>query len=323
MPRPDDSTLDPEDLRAVEEQAHRLLDRADAWDRYPVPVDDILSAAKVRLAPTSAFDSDAIVSYLKGKATAAQARIKSAMSKVFGLYDADEAVIHIDSTVVKAKQTFLKLHETGHHDIPWHRKIFRFFQDCMKTLAPDVADRFEREANNFARYLLFKGPNFAEHAADCPFGLKTPIALARKYGASLYAAAREYARTNHRACVVLVLEPLENGAGSALPAPVRRIESSPAFRSRFGHLTVEAITPDNPLWRVIPIHGRMTRPIPLAIPDRNGQQHECLAEAFKTPYNILILLYPVAELTATTVLMPAAANSAISIEPARRWNPAP
>ena len=128
MTRPDDSTLDPDDLRAVEEQAHRLLDRADAWDRYPIPVNDILLAAKVRLAPTSAFDAEAIVSYLKGKATATRARIKSAMSKVFGLYDADEALIHIDSTVVKAKQTFLKLHETGHHDIPWHRKIFRFFQ---------------------------------------------------------------------------------------------------------------------------------------------------------------------------------------------------
>lgn len=320
MPRPDDSTLDPEALRAVEEQAHRLLDRADAWERYPVPVDDILSAAKVRLAPTSVFDPDAIVSYLKGKATAAQARIKSAMSKVFGLYDAGEAVIHIDSTVVKAKQTFLKLHETGHHDIPWHRKIFRFFQDCKKTLAPDVADRFEREANNFARYLLFKGSNFAEHAADCPFEIKTPIALAGKFGASLYAAAREYARTNHRACVVLVLEPLENGAGSALPAPVRRIESSPAFRARFGHPTVKAITPDNPLWPVIPIRRRMTRPIPLAISDLNGQQHECLAEAFNTTYNILILLYPVAELTATTVLMPTAATS---IEPARGWNPTP
>ena len=151
---------------------------------------------------------------------------------------------------------------------------------------------------------------------------KTPIALARKFGASVYAAAREYARTNPRACVVFVLEPLENGAGSALPAPVRRIESSLAFRARFGHPTVKAITPDHPLWPVIPIHRRMRRPVPLTISDLNGQQHECLAEAFDTTYNILILLYPVAELTATTVLMPAAATSTTSTESARRWNPA-
>ena len=70
-------------------------------------------AAEIRIASTSVFESSAIVSYLKGKAADTGARIKSAISKVFGLYDATEGVIHIDNTVVEAKQTFLKLHETG------------------------------------------------------------------------------------------------------------------------------------------------------------------------------------------------------------------
>ena len=305
MTRPDDSTLDPEDLRAVEEQAHRLLDRADAWDRYPVPVDDILSAAKVRLAPTSAFDAAAIVSYLKEKTTDAGARIKSAISKVFGLYDAAEALIHVDDTVVEAKQTFLKLHETGHHDMPVHRKMFRIFQDCRKTLAPDVADRFEREANNFARFLLFKGRTFAEHAADYPFEIKTPMTLARTFGASVYAAAREFARTNPRACVLFVLEPLEHHENSGFRAPVRRIEPSPAYIARFGRPTVDVVTRGHLLWPVVPIHRKMTKAVPLTVTDLNGQQHECLAEAFDTTYNILILLYPVTALTTTAVLVPA------------------
>ena len=305
MTRPDDSTLDPEDLRAVEEQAHRLLDRADAWDRYPVPVDDILSAARVRLAPTSAFDAAAIVSYLKEKTADAGARIKSAISKVFGLYDAAEALIHVDDTVVEAKQTFLKLHETGHHDMPVHRRMFRIFQDCKKTLAPDVADHFEREANNFARFLLFKGRTFAEHAADCPFEIKTPMTLARTFGASVYAATREFARTNPRACVVFVLDPLENHEDSGLRAPVRRIEPSPAYVARFGRPTVDVVTRDHLLWPVVPIHRKMTKAVPLIITDLNGQRHECLAEAFDTTYNILILLYPVTALTTTAVLTPA------------------
>lgn len=292
MPRPDDSTLEPEDLRAVEEQAHRLLDRADAWDRYPVPVDDILAAARVRVAPTSAFDPAAIISYLRGKATDVGAHIKTAMSKVFGLYDAAEALIHVDGTVVEARQTFVKLHETGHHDIPTHRKMFRFFQDCEKTLSPDVADQFEREANNFARFLLFKGSTFAEHAADSPFEIKTPMKLAKKFGASVYAATREFARTNPRACVVFVLEPQKNGAGSGFRVPVRRIEHSPAFLARFGRYTDDVITPGHPLWPVIPIRSKMKK-VPLTIIDLNGQQHECRAEAFDTTYNILILLYPV------------------------------
>ena len=229
MPRPDDSALDPEDLRAVEDRAHQLLDRADAWDRYPVPVDDILAAAKVHLAPTSAFDPAAIVSYLKGKAADVSANIKAAMDKVLGLYDAAEALIHVDGTTVEARQTFIKLHETGHHDIPTHRKMFRFFQDCKKTLSPDVADQFEREANNFARFLLFKGSTFAEHAADSPFEIRTPMKLAREFGASVYAATREFARTNPRACVVFVLEPPKNDTGYGLRASVRRIEHSPVF----------------------------------------------------------------------------------------------
>ena len=304
MTRPDDSTLDREDLRAVEKQAQGLLDRADAWDRFPVPVDDILSAANVRVTPTGAFDPDTIVSYLRGKAAVAGARIKSAIGKVFGLYDAKEAVIHIDNTVVDAKQTFLKLHETGHHDMPTHRKLFRFFQDCNKTLSPDVADQFEREANNFARFLLFKGPTFAQHAADYPLDIKTPMRLARTFGSSVYAAAREFARTNHRACVIFALEPLENDQGSGFRAPVRRIEPSPAFVAQFGRPTVEAVTRDHLLWPVIPIDRRMTEAVPLAVTDRNGQQHECLAEAFDTTYNILILLYPITALATTTVPMP-------------------
>ena len=312
MTRPDDSTLDPEDLRAVEEQAHRLLDRADAWNRYPAPVEDILAAAKVRLAPTSAFDPAAIISYLRGKTAGAHGRIKSAITKVFGLYDASEALIHVDNTVVESRQTFVTLHETGHHDIPWHRKVFRFFQDCEKTLAPDVADQFEREANNFARFLLFKGMTFAERAADCPFGIKTPMKLAKTFGASIYAAAREFARTNPRACVVFVLEPLETDRTPVLRAPVRRIEPSPAYVARFGRPTVDALTPGHMLWPVIPIGRKMTRPVPLTISDLNGQRHECLAEAFDTTYNVLILLYPETALTATTVVMPPSANSTVS-----------
>ena len=320
MTRPDDSTLDPEALRAVEEKAHRLLDRADAWNRYPVPVDDILRAAKVRRAPTSAFDLAAIVPYLSGKTAEAGARLKAAISKVFGLYDADEALIHVDDSVVESRQTFVTLHETGHHDLPWHRKIFRVFQDCEKTLAPDVADRFEREANNFARYLLFKGTSFAETAADHPFGIRTPMKLARTFGASIYAAAREYARTNHRACVVFVLEPLQTTEGSELRAPVRRIEPSPAFLAQFGRPVVDVLTPGHQLWPVVPIQRKMTQPVSLAIEDRNGQRHDCLAEAFNNTYNILILLYPTTALTTTTVLMPPPANPA---NPARSWNPGP
>jgi IrrE N-terminal-like domain len=155
--KPDDSSLDADQRLAVEERARQLLDRASAWDRFPTPVEDILAAAQLRVAPTSIFDPARILAFVRDKTAETASRLKSAISKVLGLYDAGERIIHIDDTVAESKQTFLKLHETGHHELPVHRKLFRFFQDCEKTLAPETADLFEREANNFARFALFQG----------------------------------------------------------------------------------------------------------------------------------------------------------------------
>jgi hypothetical protein len=302
--KPDDSSLDPEDLRAVEERAHRLLDRANAWDRFPVPIDDILAAANVKLAPTSLFDPVAILEYIKGKATDTGLRIKSAVAKVLGIYDAAENTIHIDDTVVKSKKNFLTLHETAHHDLPVHRKLFRLFQDCEKNLLPEMSDQFEREANNFARFALFKGDTYAKYAADCAFDIKTPIALAKKFGASNYASAREFARTNHRACIVYILEPIQFVQGHGAQAAVRRIEASPSFIKQFGLPNDTLITLSHALGSVLPVGRKMTRPRSLSIKDRNGAPHECLAEAFDTTHNVIILLYPVQALGKQTIILP-------------------
>ena len=302
MAKANNNGLSADDLRVVERRASRLLDRADAWEIFPVPIGEILAAANIQLASTNAFDPAAILAYVQGKTARAVTRIKSALAKVLGLYDAGEKIIHIDNTVVKSKQTFLKLHETAHHDLPTHRKMFHFFQDCEKTLTPEIADKFEQEANNFARFVLFKGDVFSRQAADSALDIKTPINLARKFGASVYASAREFARTNHRACAVYVLEPLKFIKGAGAQAAVRRIEASPAFIAQFGQPTDTAVTSDHFLWPVIPIQGRMVWPMSLSITDKNGEAHECVAEAFDTTYNVLILLYPKKALTAKTII---------------------
>jgi hypothetical protein len=302
--KPDDSTLNPDDLRAVEERARKLLDRADAWGTLPTPIEDILASAQIQVAPTSLFDPAQILAYIRSKGGDFAHRIKSAVSKVFGLYDAGERVIHIDDTVVESKQNFLKLHETGHHEIPTHRKLFRLFQECEKTLAPDIADQFEREANNFARFALFQGDAYARCAADCALEIKTPMKLANKFGASVYASAREFARTHHRACVVYVLEPIQYVQGNGAQALVRRIEASPAFLRQFGRPTDTLITHDHLFGPVLPIGRKMTRPVTLSITDLDGTDHECVAEAFDTKHNVIVLLYPVHALTTTTIVLP-------------------
>jgi len=189
--KPDDSSLQSFELAAVERQALNLLNRASALDVFPTPVEDILAAAQLRVAPKGMFDTAAFLTFVKKKTAQAAQSLKSALSKVFGLYDANEQIIHIDDSVGPSKQTFLKLHEVGHHELPTHRKIFSLFQDCERTLAPTVADQFEREANNFARFALFQGDRYKHMAADMAMGIKTPMALAKKFGASQYASSQE------------------------------------------------------------------------------------------------------------------------------------
>lgn len=304
MAKPDDSSLTPDQLRAVEKRARQLLDRASVWERFPTPINDILAAAKLQVAPVSIFNPASILAYIKNKAAYAAYSVKHAISKLFGVYDAEESVIHIDDTVKESKQNFLKLHETGHHEIPTHKKAFRFFQDCEKTLSPEISDLFEREANNFARYALFQGDGYAKVAADCAFEITTPIKLAKKFGASVYASAREFARTNSKACLVYILEPIEYVAGTGAQAAVRRIEPSPSFKAQFGCPAETVITLDHALGPILPLGRKMTRARSLPIYDLNGTEHECLAEAFDTTFNVLILVYPVRALTASTIIMP-------------------
>lgn len=297
MTKPDDASLSPQDLAAIEKHAVRLLDESDAWDVYPVPIEDLLATASLQLAPSSAFNGAAIMAYIKGKAAAATQNIKSAVSKIFGIYDANESLIHIDDTVKISKQNFLKLHETGHHRIPTHRKMYQLFQDCEETLSHDIADQFEREANNFARYVLFKGETFGQMAADSALDIKVPIRLAKKFGASIYASCREYARSNQRDCLVYVLEPIETINGAHLVAEIRRIEASPTFAARFGIPQDKVITPSHAIWPAIPIGKKMALPHQFTIQDRNAVSHECLAEGFDTTYNLIILVYPTHALT--------------------------
>jgi hypothetical protein len=152
-----------------------------------------------------------------------------------------------------------------------------------------------------------------QYTADCPFGIKTAIKLADTFGSSVYASAREFARTNARACVVYALEPIEFVAGKGAQARVRRIEPSPLFRLQFGEPNDTCIDLDHILGPLLPIGRRMTRPRSVGMRDVNGTLHDCVAEAFDTKWNVFILLYPVRELTASTIILPAQAAHPPSI----------
>ncbi len=276
----------------MEEAARRLLDRADAWGTIPAPIDDLLEAAKLKVVPTSIFDPRAIAAYAKVAGGKVADTVKKALGKIWGVLDTAEEVIHIDDSVTLGKQLFLKLHETGHFELPHQKKLFRFFEDSQEELDPSVADLFEREANNFASFIMFNGAAFSEQAAQSVLCFHSVKKLHKTFGVSLYAGLREYARTHRHPCLALALERPTFCPNGRFRSDVRRIEVSAAYAAQFPLPTAQVITSKHVLGPLVPFMRRATKPTTFRIRDRAGMDHEFVGEALDTTFNVLIFACP-------------------------------
>lgn len=302
MKRPNDYHLTSEQWISIRRAAEQALRGGGGFGRWPTPVSDIMTAAKVVLAPPEALTERFILG-LRRRFTAG---LKRAIEKVRGIYDAVARLIYVDASLLEVKQTFVKLHETGHAVIPHQKGVYAMVEDCRKTLEPDIADLFDREANVFASEVLFQLDGFITEARDSPFGLRVPLALGKRYGASCYAAIRQYVMKSDRACVVVVLDPPEVLDGTGIRANVRRVVPSPAFIQQFSNLTwPEYVSSGDEIGNMIPLGQRkMSRPQAISLRDNNGVLHECIAEAFCHKYNCFILIHSASTTVRTQVILP-------------------
>jgi Zn-dependent peptidase ImmA (M78 family) len=293
--RPDDSLLDTHQLVAVQRCADRLLREASAIGRFPTPVDDLLKAAKLMVVDDAVLDASALRQFLnkaKARVKGGIATIKSALSKVLGLYECHERLVVIDNDTPEPKVPFIKLHEAGHGTMPHQNKVYHLIHDCEKTLDTEIADLFEREANVFASEVLFQGDVFSTEAHGQSFGIKVPMRLAKKYGASNYSTFRRYVRTNPHACCVVVLEPSVPDLNGGFTAEVRRVVMSTSFEAIYdGKVLCSAVTGCHPLAPVVPRFGRrLTAEREIILVDRNSEEHVCIAAAFDTTHNTFVLV---------------------------------
>lgn len=289
MTRPDDSLLQPHELANVQRHADRLLREASAIGRFPTPIDDIMAAAKLTVVDDEVLTESLLRQFLK-KAKSGIATIKSALSKVLGLFEASDRLVVIDKEARKPRVPFIKLHEAGHGTLPHQSKVYALIHDCEKTLDPEITDLFEREANVFASEALFQGEVFTKEAEQLDFGVKAPVALARKFGSSNYAAFRRFVITSSNACCVVVLEPAVHHVDGSFSAEVRRVVMNKSFEKIYdGKGLTTAVTGSHVLGPVIP-RRRMTFDHEIVLTDRNSDERICIAEAFDTGRNILILI---------------------------------
>jgi len=313
MNRSDDSVLEPHQLANVQAHAERLLKEASAHGRFPTPVEDLIAAAKLTVVEDEVLDDNFIQRFLH-KTKVSVASLKSALSKVLGLFETHERLVLIDRNTPTPRVPFVKLHEAGHGTLPHQRKAYALVQDCEKTLDPDITDLFEREANVFASEALFQGGIFASEAHAYDFSMKVPIKLAKKYGASNYAAFRRYVTTNPRVCCLVVLEPAVQLQDGKTVADVRRVIASKSFSVVYDPGTLFLpVTDGHPLHPLIP-RRRMVYPRELVLKDRNSEDRECIGESFDTTHQILVLIRDVGPVNRKSIIMPGSSDFGLTWE---------
>ena len=268
----------------------------------PTPVDQILAVAQVEEIMEDVL-SETFLARLRRKAGNS---LKQAVSKVLGVFDAVSSLVFIDQLLVPVKKRFVRLHEAAHGFLPWQRPMYRIVEDCEKSLDPDAAALFDREANVFASEILFQNDTFHNLAADEPFEVWTPIRLAKKFNASLYSSIRQYVSKSDRCCVVLILNPPELIKGAGFKASLRRVVSSSKFAEMFGdHRWAQIYTPDDQIGRLVPLGKRRSSgKHEVVITDSNGDRNICIAESFTQTHQVFVLIHAVKSLGRSKIIIP-------------------
>jgi hypothetical protein len=258
-----------EDLHSahdIEQCTDALLKAANAYGRYPTPVDDIVAARGLQESPDFTID-EGILAAMPQKA---RDLVRRAARGLRGALDRRERIVHISENIThEGQKRFVKLHEASHDTLSRTTKIL-----------------FEKEANQGAAELLFQRGGFAHDAKSLAIGTAAVVYLSQRYGSSLHAAFRRFAETHNEAVQVIRLSPCPNGDGSYTRyEQVRSVKWS----QRFG---TSALYPR----RLHPAHHPFLAAIDHALDeapllDRNGLRVDVQIETLNTGYGLFVLLW--------------------------------
>ena len=293
----DDSSLSPEEYAEVKRIADALLRKADAYGKFPTPVDDILETAQLVVDRTVSleFQSDSIIKSFRSLVGKKARPLVSGMKKLFGLLHIPSGEIYLDQSQHVNKQTWVKLHETGHGCIPHQKRMYQLVEDGEYELDPGTEELFEREANNFAAETLYQLDTYEKVAADYIVSIRTPMELSKKFGGSIYSSIRRYVTTHFSPIGLAVYDQVEKEAGQYLFQLRRQPIASEAFRKKYAGFTwPNPCTNGNWLWPLL--RRRKLAEEIATIEDDTGVTHECEIHLFNSTHQIFVMLIPVAKL---------------------------
>lgn len=203
--------------------------------------------------------------------------------RILGALWFKERVVFVDRSLPEPRQLFTDAHEASHVMCEWHEPTLEL--DNEDTLFREVRRQVDQEANFGAAQLIFQGASFHRRALREQVSLRTPLALARDYGASLHAAVHYYAE-EHPDCVALLVSGRYPLSGGSLP--IWKSVSSARFQKRFGSVhellpgRTLSIAEDGVLAEILVASRTAVDPPDklVAIPDRDGTKVAFVAEAF-------------------------------------------
>lgn len=271
----------------IENVAFDILNRSKSLGIFPTPINKIVQYTELKV---SKKDLSVIPANYIGKANEA---LKKALRKVRGALDRQEKTIYLDLKQISARNKFTKLHETGHHVLPWQRKMYEYVEDDKLSLNPDTEEEFEAEANFFASSILFQLDRFEEEMGKLPLALNSSIVLAKMFGSSIHASLRRYVERSNRRCALIVLNKYE---------PVNQVASlrdyfqSPKFSNDFGMIHwSEVIGINFPFIVDMAYNKRFNENGLMNIEDPNNGTMSLKYHFFDNSYNGFVLIMPVGE----------------------------
>jgi len=216
------------DGEAIGQAADRLLRKADAYGRWPTPVDDLIAAADL-VEPDHSMLSNFVLEQ-------APAHLRGIMRKLSGrvraVLDRKEREIHVDPTIQsQGRLAFHKLHEVSHDMFEWQKALG--FADDDATLSLSTRKLFEWQANQGAAELLFQRNGFRDVAREYTTSMAAVVELAALVGSSAHATFRRFVEVQDFAVagVVMDISPCAHD-----PLAYRRHEAicSESWETQFG-----------------------------------------------------------------------------------------
>lgn len=216
----------------IDKISYEILRNSKSFDVFPTPIDKIAEFSELIIKKDIDI-SQVHESYLQK----ASSVLKSALSKVSGLFDHKQKTIYLDLSQLPTKRNFVQLHEIGHGVLYWQTDVYDFMDDDDQSLNGEYTEEFEAEANYFASVTLFQHDRFDHEAKKYGLGIEASMTISKHFGASIHATLRRYVETSKKRCALVVLENI-SGKGQPPKCNIKSINESARYIEDFGLLTL-------------------------------------------------------------------------------------